>query len=193
MSEILLESIVEKLEKLEIAMLKKDNTKEDDTSSILLLKEVKAMQSGIAKLDSSYSETNEKLQKLLVNISLLNVDSNISKQDKVNHTHHLHKGVWVAVGFSIFATVFLYGWIRSSASKEQYKANDILYRYLKVNSNSESLKGLYHLDSLYIANPTLFIEHVAQQEENLAEQVRLIQEAGEKKKEGDELKHSLDK
>lgn len=193
MSEILLESIVEKLEGLEIALLKKDDTKENDPTGILLLKEVKALQAGITKLASSHSETNEKVQNLTSAIAILKASSGIPPQGKASHTHHLHKGIWVAIALSILATSFLYGWIRSSVSKEKYRANDILYRYLKVNGNSESLKGLYHIDSLYKSNSDDFIKHVEQQEENLAEQVRLMKEAGEKKKEGDELKHSLDK
>ena len=193
MSEILLESIVEKLEGLEIALLKKDDTKENDPTGILLLKEVKALQAGITKLASSHSETNEKVQNLTSAIALLKASSGIPPQGKASHTHHLHKGIWVAIALSILAASFLYGWIRSSVSKEKYRANDILYRYLKVNGNRESLKGLYHIDSLYKSNSDDFIKHVEQQEENLAEQVRLMKEAGEKKKEGDELKHSLDK
>lgn len=193
MSEILLESIVEKLEGLEIALLKKDDTKENDPTGILLLKEVKALQAGITKLASSHSETNEKVQNLTSAIALLKASSGIPPQGKASHTHHLHKGIWVAIALSILAASFLYGWIRSSVSKEKYRANDILYRYLKVNGNRELLKGLYHIDSLYKSNSDDFIKHVEQQEENLAEQVRLMKEAGEKKKEGDELKQSLDK
>ena len=193
MSEILLESIVEKLEGLEIALLKKDDTKQDDASSLLLLKEVKAMQSGIAKLVSSYSETNEQIQKLSGSIALLKASSAAPAQEKVSHMHHLHKGLWVAAALFILTICFLYGWIMSSIAKEKQKVNDILYRYLKVNASNESLKNLYHLDSLYNANPSTFLDHVQQQEENLAEQMRLMKEAGEKKKEGDNLKHSLEK
>lgn len=193
MSEILLESIVEKLERLEIAFLKKDDKKEDDAGRMLLLKEIKTMQAGITKLVSSHSEINEKVQNLTSAIALLKASSGIPSQLKASHTHHLHKGVWVAVALSILPASFLCAWIQSSASKEQYKMNDILYRFLKVNGNSESLKGLYHIDSLYKFNSDDFIKHVEQQEENLAEQIRLMNEAGEKKKEGDDLKHSLNK
>jgi hypothetical protein len=64
-----------------------------------------------------------------------------------------------------------------------YEANDIKYRYLKVNGNAVLLKLLYHTDSLYNLNSDLFTIRVNDREESFAHQVELLKLAGEKKRE----------
>ena len=181
MSELLLQAIVEKLNTLEIALWKNNDKNEDDTTSNLLLKEVKAMQEELKKLALGLNETNEKIQKLMLHVSLVNCKEETPKTVKSSHTYHLHKGVWAAAGLTVFAVLFLYGWISSNAARQQFKAHDILYRYLKVNASSESLGRLYHLDSLYNSNTDAFTKQVNMQEQNIEEKVKLLRNAGEKK------------
>ncbi|MEP6948352.1 MAG: hypothetical protein ABI863_03725 [Ginsengibacter sp.] len=72
MSEILLQTIVEKLESLEIAVLKPPITNKEEALQQSLLKEVECFQAEITKLPGRFSENEEKLNKLLESVNALN-------------------------------------------------------------------------------------------------------------------------
>ncbi len=64
MSEVLLQSIVEKLETIEILLLKDNNPVKEDALQALL-KEVTSFSSEIAKLPLQFQNTTEKTSELL--------------------------------------------------------------------------------------------------------------------------------
>lgn len=182
MSELLLQTIIEKLGSLEIALLKESNVGKDEATVQALLKEVKELQSEVAKLPFQFKVSDEKMTKLLEKIAALNSTLDQPMENQINHRHHLHKGVWVAVGLFLVSLLFLFGWINTSNTKEQFEANDIKYRFLKANGNSHLIELLYHADSLYNLEKEYFTKQVVLKEQKLAEQAKLLQLTGEKKK-----------
>lgn len=109
-------------------------------------------------------------------------------RNNVDHRHHLHKGVWVAVGLFIAATFFLWEWVDTYQSKKVSEANDIKYRSLKISGDKSLIRYLYQIDSVYNIKGEAIKEKTIQDEERLAEQVKMLELAGEKENEAKELK-----
>lgn len=181
MSEVVLQTIVEKLIAIEIALLKDTNPVKEETIQVLL-KEIKLFKSEMAKLPLEFEKSSEKPTKLLQGITTLNCKLDHPVTEQIKHSHHLHKGIWMAVGLFIFCCLFLYGWIDCYNEKKVFEANDIKYRYLKVNGNGSLLKAIYSTDSLFYLNKVFFIKKVVEKEWDLAKQYELFRIANEKKK-----------
>ncbi len=97
MSEILLQAIVEKLESLEIALLKQDSVGKDEGISNKLTREIKLLQSKFINFATTLTTNNEKINDLSENIQALKVNSYNPMQYQVKHLHHFHKQVWLSV------------------------------------------------------------------------------------------------
>jgi len=174
MSEILLQAIVEKLESLEIALLKQDNADKDEE----LKTAVKSIQSAaFTMINGPYNIKNEKIDSILEEIHALR-----GMDNKVRHTHHFHKQVWISVSLFIISLLLAYGWINCSNEKKSFEANDMKYRYWKGNGNTHLLKIIYYTDSLYNQNKDHFIEQVVRAERQISEQENRRRLAGEKEK-----------
>ena len=182
MSEVVLQTIVEKLIAIEIALLKETNPVKEETIQALL-KEIKLFKSEMANLALGFEKSTEEIAKLLQDITALNFKLGYPVTEQIKHSHHLHKGIWIAVGLFIFCCLFLYGWISCHNEKKVFKANHIKYRYLKVNGNSNLLKTTYSTDSLYDLEEAYFTKKVVEKESDLANQNELSRITNEKKKE----------
>jgi hypothetical protein len=187
MSEILMQTIIEKLESLEISFLK-NSPDRDNKVQQELLKEVRNYQSEITKIIPQVKSVNEKINDLTKNVTAINFGSVNKATGQIHHTHYFHRGLWIAIALFITSLFLLYGWINSYNAKNVSETNDIKYRYLKVNGNIGLLKLLYRTDSLYTLNKQLFKKMVAEKEDALAQQMQLHL-AGEKEKRKVNLKN----
>lgn len=70
---------------------------------------------------------------------------------KVIHRHHAANILWLAAGLFVLLLLACGGWFNASCKLDQYKANDIKYRYLKQKSTFTNLQFLYRLDSLQVS------------------------------------------
>jgi len=191
MNQVLLETIVEKLEGLEISLLKENKTGNKETIQTDLLKEIKLFQSEIAKFPSHLKQSNEKMNELSKNIDAVNFKLEKGVSEQINHKHHLHKGIWISIGLFLTSLILLYGWINSYSTKKAVEANDIKYRYLKVIGNVTLLSLLYQSDSLYNLNNDLFSKWVLDREESLGHQAERQRLVGEKHRGKDDEKLQL--
>ncbi len=137
----------------------------------------------MAELPLQFEKNSEKTAKLLQSIIALNFRLDNPLQQDVKHKHHFHKGLWIAVGLFIFCVLLLSGWISCHNEKKTFEANDIKYRYLKVNGKSTLLKATYSIDSLYNLRKAYFTKKVVEKERDFANQNELSRIANEKKKE----------
>ncbi len=181
MSEVLLQSIVEKLEAIEISLLKDNNSLKEDAIQALL-KEVKSFQSDIVKLPLQFEKNSETTAKLSQSITALNFRLDNPLEQEIKHSHHFHKGIWITIILFISCAMLLYGWISCHNEKKAFEANDIKYRYLKVNGNSNLIKATYSIDSLYNLGEAYFTKMVVEKEIDFANQYELYRIANEKKK-----------
>jgi hypothetical protein len=83
---------------------------------------------------------------------------------KVEHHHHFPKITWITAGLFLALCLVSSGWYMTVQSSEQYQANDIKYRELKLEADSAFRQYLYHLDSLYLMNPEKMTKFVKEQE-----------------------------
>ena len=179
MSEILLQAIVEKLEALEIALLKQDSAGKIEET---LNGEIKLLQSEFIKWATTFKTNNEKINGLSEEIRAIKVNSVNPVQNQVKHIHHFHKQVWLSVSLFIISLLLAYGWINCSNEKKAFEANDIKYRYWKANGNASLLRIIYYTDSLYNLDKDHFMEQVLQSERNIVEQEKAHRLAREKEK-----------
>ena len=193
MSEVLLETIVGKLESLEIALLKESNASKDNATQQALLKEASLLKTEFINHAAQLKSDEEKMNGLMKSISALTLKLSTPLANNIKHFHHFHKGALVALAFFVLSALFLYGWIRCSNVKEQFEANDMKYRFLKINGNTSLLKVTHYTDSLYLLNKIDFTSKVIQAEQLVAEQMEMLQLASEKEKEARELMQKVGK
>lgn len=170
MNETLLQTIVEKLEVLELALLKKSNSLKEDAVQNHLIQEIKSFQSEFQEFKSQLAGNNDKINKLAQNILALD---NI-KQNRVKHIHHFNDRIWVTVSIYLTSLLLAYGWINCHSEKKAFEANDLKYRYWKVNGNKNLLKISYYTDSLYDLNKENFEKEVLNREKKIAEQEKCL-------------------
>lgn len=182
MSEILLQAIVEKLEALEIVLLKQSIAGKNEAESSELTTAVESVQSELIKFSSIFNSYNEKIDILSKGIHTLRINPGNPIQNKVKYTHHLHKQVWLSVSLFILSLLLAYGWINCSNEKKSFEANDIKYRFWKANGNTHLLKIVFYTDSLYNLDKDHFMQQVVRAEHQVVEQEKAHRLAGEKEK-----------
>ena len=182
MNEVLLKTIIEKLETLEIALLKQSHPIKDCESLNALETLIKSVQSELIKLNSEVRRNTDCVNNLPNQIKTLRFNLIHPEQSQVKHIHHFHKHIWISLSLFIVSLLFAYGWMNCHSEKKQFEANDIKYRFWKVNGNASLLKVVYHTDSLYNLDKDDFTNEVLRQEHQITEQEKMQRLAGEKKR-----------
>jgi hypothetical protein len=184
MSEILLQTIVEKLQTMEF-LLKQDKGDKDEEVVKRILDEIKKTSTSSINID--------KIDELKLSIDKCCKNLERPSTNQTTYRHYLHKGIWVAVILFFISTFFLCEWINVINDKKQFEANDIKYRALKVSGNKELFKILCQTDSFYNVNANWMHQYVAQEEDHLLEQSKMLELAGEKKKNVKNLRNRAEK
>jgi len=182
MSEILLQAIVEKLEALEIALLKQGNAGKNEEASNDLTTAVKSVQYELVKFGSFFTSNNEKINNLSDGIFALRLKLGNPAQNQVKHIHYFNRQVWLSVSLFIISLLLAHGWINCSNEKKFFEANDMKYRFWKANGNTSLLKIVFYTDSLYNLDKDNFMQQVVRSEHHVAEQEKVHRLAGEKEK-----------
>jgi hypothetical protein len=184
MSEILLQTIVEKLQAMEL-LLKQDKRNKDDEVLKTILEEIKKV--------FATSISKDKIDELNLSIDKCCKTLERPSTDKIIYKHYLHKGIWIAVILFFVATFFLWEWMNSLNDKKRFEANDIKYRALKISGDKDLLKLLYQTDTFYNVHTDWMRNYVAQEEDRLMEQTIMLELAGEKKKSIKDLRNRAEK
>lgn len=189
MSEILLQAIVEKLEALEIALLKGSKPGKDEKASNELATTVKSIQSEFIKFSSVFYENNEKMNDLSEATNTLRLNIHHLAQNQLRQRKLFKKPVWLTASLLFIGSLLLaYGWINCSNERKSFEANDIKYRYWKADSNASLLRLTYYTDSLYDMDKESFKTQVISAEQQIAEQEKMHRLADEKKKKQENLR-----
>jgi hypothetical protein len=184
MSEILLQTIVEKLEAMEL-LLKQDKRNKDEEVSKMILDEINKVFTSSISID--------KIDELKLSVDKCCKILEHPATNQITYKHHLHKGIWIAVILFFVATFFLSEWVSSINDKKRFEANDAKYRALKISGDKELTKLLYQTDSFYNANAAWMRKYVLQEEDRLIEQTKISQLASEKKKSEKDLRKTIPK
>ncbi|MEO8172581.1 MAG: hypothetical protein ABI581_05845 [Sediminibacterium sp.] len=178
--DLLMQSVVEKLEGMELLLQILANQKSQvDLSAITgeiaaFKKDILAKYLKSSLVGTMFTELNQNLVKLQQQLL-------IPRDYKIEHKHHFHKGVWLNVGLSVIVLLLVWGWMDSYASKKKFEENSIKYRFLKVLGNKSVLKLCAQTDSLYNRGEDQFSDLVDQAEQRRFSTADSIRLAGEKK------------
>jgi predicted type IV restriction endonuclease len=146
MDDLLLQTVVEKLEDIELLVKQNNQNKTGE--------ELKKISEELKEL-SSRAMSAEKINELIKSLT--------PRSNKIEHRHHLHKGIWIA----LFVTniFLLMGWINNHNNAKQFRETDYKYRALKTIEDETLKKVLSNIDSLYKINSDFFEKKVIEKEE----------------------------
>jgi hypothetical protein len=60
---------------------------------------------------------------------------------------------WVVFGLSLGLTLLVIGLVNTAEKLENYKMNDILWRYFKATNDHQNLQYLLGIENLYLSDP----------------------------------------
>jgi hypothetical protein len=115
MSEIILQTIVEKLERLE-SLIKRQDAVRDDAAEQSLLSKIEGVERALKVYTYTVKSNNETLRQLSSKLDVLTDPINTPIKSKITHTHHLHKGVWVSVVLFVLCALLFALLIRSGSN-----------------------------------------------------------------------------
>jgi len=192
MSEILLQTIVEKL-----TMQEKD---------IQVIKEhIVHQQKDIAQTEGISTETIQKeygqkevdarLELTLLTLShrLKMNNELLGKPPKKEIIHHHHLRADLIISSSLLLILILTATIAYNKylQLEVYKKNDLKYRFLKLKANPDVQKVLNNADSLYRKNKEGFKNEIIQREQEKEYKANLYQEAIAKEREAQKIREKI--
>lgn len=133
MSELLMQAIVEKLEGIELFLKATEWDKPQPVDLVPMINGINTLKKELPVLLARHSPDAKKLEELTRNIDRLQHQIQaISNNSKVEHRHHFHKGIWIAIALFIISFFLAWGWMNTYSQLKQYEATDIKYRYLKI-------------------------------------------------------------
>lgn len=187
MSEILLQTIVEKLESLELAWKVSGDTEKETV--VQLKKEIGILHHELKNLPAQTLPSTSKLGELSSGIAGLSRQLQVPLQNRIEHKHELHKGFLISILLFLLSVVLIWALINSYQNNKQFEANDLKYRYLKIAVNNTILKICRITDSLYQKNEDSFRTEVEKEERRLIQQAEDLRLAGEKEREAKSLRN----
>jgi len=182
MSNIVTEMIVEKLDQviLLLQVQKPATTGEENWS--LLSRQLESLRKGIADQQLEAKKAANKQDTILTAIAGLESKINaFPDKATVEHKHHLHKGIWISAGLLVITILLSWQWLMQIGEKEQFRENDIKYRYLKSYGDREVRQLCHRTDSLYEARKDDFEERVLSVEKKLLYMADSLRNLGKKK------------
>lgn len=187
MEELLLQSIVDKLNKVdesirqinEAAPQTPDNTEQ-----------IKNINSSLAQIKAIITELPDRLKFPVAAVHTLSqqleINNDLLKRppvQEIKHHHHVKSGVMVSA--FLFLVLVLTGvWLFNTHSMlHAYKDGDIKYRYMKLQAGKQLRPYITETDSLYQAHPQNFRDSVVQWEEERLRIASMLLKAREKEEE----------
>jgi len=178
---LLMQSVVERFEGMELLLhAALDQRSQIDYSAIT--NEIASLKKEIL---AKFLLDRNVVKELSQNIARLQGEISAIKDNKIEHKHVLHKGVWLSVGLALITLLFAGGWMRTYDRLSWYNENSIKYRYLRAFGNEGVVKLTYRIDSLFNIDNDNFRNKVVSAEKQLqllTDSVRLtLQKTGKSK------------
>ncbi|NCI45017.1 hypothetical protein [Sediminibacterium soli] len=182
MSQLLMQSIVDKLEGMELLLHAALGQKPAIDLSVIT-REIAAFKREVQEERLKHVPDRNKLDTL--NQNLVNLDQRLSalKDIKVEYKHTLHKGIWISATLALLASLLIVGWVNTYSNLSRYRENDIKYRYLKAYGSNRIMQICGQIDSLYKKDPDGFTGNTIAAEQELLRVADSVCLAREKKRE----------
>src|ERR1700682_6232926 len=160
MDQLVIETIIEKVEVTETRLgtqekelteiTKKVSTMTDQTKTVKTLSDlVRKLQDNMNTITWPIREMAEISNRLAQKNKLL---TNPKKTKQVVF-HTAGKLIWVIAGLSIGILFLIVGLFNTKSSLDQYRMNDMMWRYIKLSNNSQNLEYLHSVETLYLDDP----------------------------------------
>jgi len=170
-SATLLDTMIDKMQKQDQRLQAQEERLSQVENGIKIVpqhsKDIAEIQKDTQEIVSIGREQNTIMERLHKFSTALEITAHLLRHpvpSKVEHHHHLPKIAWLAAGLFLALCLVCSGWYMTAGRLEQYKANDIKYRKLKLVVDSASRQRLYRLDSTYLADPDKMEKYVKEQE-----------------------------
>ena len=189
MSDILLQTIVDKLEALEsILTTSKPQIIEADNGSLqeCIKQQTIEVSTKINALSETLTFPKETISQLTQRLQSLSVSLKQPLRKEIRHEHHINTGIIVCICLVVILACCGCWIYNLHNDTKAYKANDIKYRYVKMNIDNVHL--LSKVDSLYNVAGDQMIQEVKKQETDLRKRLDLLQKADMKEKEAKRLR-----
>lgn len=182
MSNIVTEMIVEKLDQVILLLQVQKPATPGEENWVSLNRQLDSMRQGITDQQLQAKKGANNLHTILTAItSLENQIKALPGRAKVEHKHHLHKGVWIAAGLLMITIVLSWQWLVQIGETEQFRENDIKYRYLKAYGDREVRQLCHRVDSIYEMRQDDFEDKVLSEEKRQWDWADSLRLAGERK------------
>jgi hypothetical protein len=160
MEQLLIDSIIEKVDANEtrldsqgkelLEISKKVSTMTDRTDVIKNLADlVKKLQHNIIAISWPVKEMTELSNRLSQNNELL---ANPKKTKQIVF-HTAGRLLWVIIGLFIGMVTLIIVMVNTFNRRDQYRMNDLMWRYVKLINHSQNLEYLQAVEKQYLANP----------------------------------------
>lgn len=191
MSEVLMQTIVDKLNDMEdeIKRIKEQMPTIPDYSAQLasINQSLTQAQVSIARLPQQLKFPTGAVYTLTQHLDINNDLLRRPPRQEVRHYHHLTTGIIISSTLVLLLAICVC-WIYNLYDKQNnYKANDIKYRYLKLQEIKPLQALLYETDSLYRKRGKAITDSVIQQEEARELRKELQEKAERKEQEAQQL------
>ncbi len=180
-SDVLMDSVVSKVQKQEQRIQAQDEKLTRMEENIKAIpdhskdwEEAKATILELVAVSKGQKTLMEKLQDFFRSLDIAVNLLRHPVESKVQHQHHFSKIAWITAGLFLTLCLVCSGWYMTAQTISQHKAGDIKYRQLKLTSDSASLRFLWRLDSLYMADPDKMEKVVTEQEQLKQKRLELI-------------------
>lgn len=186
MSNIVTEMIVEKLDQVILLLQVQKPATTGEENWTILNRQLDSIRQGITDQQLQAKKGANNLHTILTAIAGLEIQiKTLPGRATVEHKHHLHKGVWIAAGLLMITILLSWQWLAQIGETEQFRKNDIKYRYLKAYGDREIRQLCHRVDSIYVTRKDDFEEKVLSKEKRLwdwADSMRLSWERKQKAK-----------
>lgn len=197
MNELLLQTIVDKLNKVDEGIRQINSAGPEMPDYTEQLKSVgtslEQIKADVAGMPDRLKFPTTAVYTLSQNLEINNDLLKRPPIQEIKHHHHVNAGLIVSA--CLFLLLVLGGvWLFNTRSILQaYRAGDIKYRYIQLQAGKQLRPFLSGIDSLYQARPQAFRDSVLQWEEERQRIAAMLHEAGEKEEEAIRLRNKAGK
>jgi hypothetical protein len=188
MKEVLIETMITKIEKQEKKILEIEEKLKGQPELIEIIGQFKSTMEELKTMFKGIAFPTEEMRELSTNLVIANALLKHPVKQKVIHHHYMDKALWAAaVLFNVVVILVIF----LSNARDQISENresDIKYRHIKLSNDKNLRNILQQTDSLYFADPAQMQKDVIREEERRKEQAELIRQAEQKENEAKRLK-----
>ncbi|MGN7824750.1 hypothetical protein ACTJJB_31795 [Chitinophaga sp. 22536] len=197
MNELLLQTIVDKLNKVD------EGIRQISSAALQMLdytEQLKNVSTSLEQIRADVAGMPERLKFPTAAVYTLSQNLEINNDllkrppvQEIKHHHHVKAGAVVSACLFLLLVLGAVWLFNTRSILQAYRAGDIKYRYMQLQGGKQLRPFLSTIDSLYHAHPQAFRDSVVQWEEERLRIATMLHEAQEKEEEASQLRNRAGK